>query len=95
MREGYTKENPINISLFKKLYPGTKIPNNAYINFNDKLYFLKNNKLNFIEELSQFFTRRPLDEKDNSSKPGRSLKKQWIRQWKLEIQAQKQSNKNM
>jgi len=48
MREGYTKENPINISLFKKLYPTTKLPNNTYVNFNNKLYFLKNNKLDFI-----------------------------------------------
>jgi len=88
MREGSTLKNPINGYLYKSMYPKVKLPNNTYIRYQNKLYLKKNDNLNFIKAF--FNTRRPESEKSRSSSDNRqSLKKKWVKKWKLEIEAQK------
>ena len=87
MREGYTKKNPIDVSLFRNLYPGVKLPNNSYVNFRNKLYITKNNKFNIVSIFNN--SKRPKSEKPIDKTDMRRLKQQWIKNWKLEIEAQK------
>lgn len=94
MREGYTKDNPIDATLYKSLYPKNHLPDNSYINYQNKLYFIKNNKLDFIKRFTN--AKRPTQEaSQNLSQDRHQLKKEWIKKWKSEIKAQKDANNNI
>ena len=93
MREGIAKNNPIDVSLFRKLYPKHKLPDKSYVTYNNKLYYIKNNKFSFIKLFSN--RKRPQEENIVSkSKKHSDLKQEWIKKWKLEIEAQKKITNN-
>ena len=88
MREGYTKAIPIDAATYKSLYPNNDLPNNTFVNYENKLYFLKNNRCTFIE--SVISTKRPTrEQRENKPLNRHQLKKKWIKDWKKEIAVQK------